>query len=152
MNANDLPDQNADPVPAGHYKLGIVEVTPGAGKESGIGKLDIEYMVIDGEHRKRRVWDTISLSPKSLWMLKKWLIAIGLGSLELPIEKGADNKYVIDEDGCKAAIVESAKGAEVEAEISIREANVSKGWPEKNDISEYTAIQSTRSWNEEEGE
>lgn len=136
MKASEIVEQ-AQTIPADTYKLGVKGCEPAYSKEKALPMLKMDYVVTEGEYKGRHVFENIMLIPASLWVLKKFLIAIGEGELELPITTGADGAYVIDEKGCFEVICSTVIGQEVLVDVSVEPENKEKGWKAKNRVIEY---------------
>ena len=148
MKANSLPGNN-DPVPESSYTLSVSKLTVKHGEESGTPYFNIDYVISGGQHAGRHVFDCVSLSHKALWMLKDWLVALNLGELELPIEKGADGKLVVDEEACVAIVLDNVStGMFVKAQIGVVAPNTVKGWPAKNEVVKYSVSETESNWAE----
>ena len=136
MRANEIVEQ-AQTVPADTYKLGVKGCEPAYSKEKALPMLKMDYVITEGEYKNRHIFENIMLVPASLWVLKKFLLAIGEGELELPITAGADGHYVIDEKGCFSVICPIVIGQEFVADVSVRPENKEKGWKAQNKVTEY---------------
>jgi hypothetical protein len=143
MIVDALPEQEIDLLPAGKYTLGVEEVEKKVSEKSGNAYIKVKYKVTVGEHKGRVVFDNVSFSPKAIWMLKRWLVSLGQAKMELPIEKGTDGEVVIDEEGCFTTIMYAVKGSELVAQLVETEENKEKGWKARNDVIDYSPIDST---------
>jgi len=63
-------------IPKGIYSAYIFDVVKGMSANS-LPKLDITFKISEGEYKGRQLWIHPSLSPKSLWKIKKYLVAVG---------------------------------------------------------------------------
>ena len=119
----------------------------GKGKESGIGLINATYVIQDGPHKGRNVFDTISFSPKSLWRVKGFLAALEALDTELPVEKGADGVHIVtDEDQMYSALCEAALGKEMMVNISEVPENKEKGFKAKNNVDSYEQADKKTKW------
>lgn len=68
--------ETRDALPAGEYGVEVVAIEQ---KQGGKGPyLNWQFRVCMGPHEGKKIWNVTSLSPKSLWVLRKQLEALGL--------------------------------------------------------------------------
>ena len=145
MRVSELP--KFDILPAGSYQVGIKEIKRERGKESGLIYLRLQFSIIGGEFAKRVLFSNLSLSPKALSMVRAFLEAIDCLDVELPVERGADGKYVvIDEDAYAEVITQLALGKELQVEINEVPEDKEKGFKPKNDVVAYSPCQARNKW------
>jgi len=152
MNVNQLPEQNQDPIealPDGEYICGIKKVEKKVSEGSGNTYLKIENVVTDGEYKNRKVWHNVTLVDQSLWVLRNWLMAVGLETLDLPITKGADDKFIIDEEGVFMAISAAVIGSEIKLIGEHVPENKEQGWKSKFEVKEFASAEREQAvWSE----
>ena len=97
--------------PEADYGVRCAKIEKREGKDHPY--LNVEYKITDEGYRGFTLYDIISLSPKALWKIKLWLKVFRVEeNQELPIEKGADGSYVIDDEGMEQTAKELVEGRE----------------------------------------
>lgn len=87
-----------EPLPNGMYEARLTgfEESDGAGP-SGYPYFNLEWTVDDGEFQGRKVWNTLSLSPKALFMGKRVLLALGADEGDVSPGSDRDIEDMLDE-------------------------------------------------------
>src|SRR3990167_623435 len=120
MNATDLPGSDLEAIPAGRYKLGVKDMELKVSETSKNPYLNIEFVVTTpGDYHKRRVFEIIVLTSKSLWRLKAFLVAIGAGKTELSINKDVTGDYDINYKAVLEEVREAGVGPEIDADVEL---------------------------------
>lgn len=71
-------------LPRGDYLLRVANAEERDSQSSEHQYLNVEFEVVDpSEFAGRKVWDSMSYSPKALWKLKDFLLATGVTEEEL---------------------------------------------------------------------
>lgn len=78
IDFSNVPDTNGTkkPLPPGDYFCRVDKVKDGTSKQ-GNRKWDITFKVMEGQHKGRLVWDTLTFSENALWRVKVALKRLG---------------------------------------------------------------------------
>lgn len=140
MRIGDLPEnESIGVVEPNTYDVRCVAIEYGMGEKGAYCKC--EYTILGPENKNRKIWENISLSHKSLWRLKKWLICFGVDeNQDLPIQEGPDKKILIDEQALFNICCQLVEKRDGRVDVDIQypdEEGKKKGYKPKNYVSNY---------------
>lgn len=75
------PGQDIDydtPVPKGVYKAKVADITEGTSQSSGNDMLTVEYELVEGDFKGRKLWDYVVLTDAAAWKLRQFIDAMGV--------------------------------------------------------------------------
>lgn len=114
----DLNESNFQPIPAGKYEAYVYDIKHTTFNSSGNEGFKITYNIAAGEHKGRRVFDNLVITPKAYWKLGQFWAAVtgDTGVVEVDTDKIPD--YV---------------GSRVELEVDVEQQEY-KGKEQKRNI------------------
>jgi hypothetical protein len=99
VDFTDVEVQEFELLPRGQYLVEVTSSEERAGTE--FPYLNLEMTVLEGDYADRKVWDSMSYSPKALWKLKSFLLQAGyseediVGSFEVDPEEFIGQEYMV---------------------------------------------------------
>lgn len=97
----DNNDVNFETLPAGNYECFVFEMQGGMSQNDN-PKIDITLKVAEGDHKNRRLWTTITLTPKAWWKVQEFFDAVDYDFDNLPEEAETPQEIVA---ACKNNII-----------------------------------------------
>ena len=77
VNLGQVEERTFDPLPAGTYEARMTGQELKDSQSSEYQYHSIEFTIDEGEYADRKLWDNYSLNPKSLFAMKRTLVALG---------------------------------------------------------------------------
>ena len=66
------------PIPDGEYTTRLIDVTESANPINGIVSTTLEFEITEGDHERRRVWDSVKHEDNFMWKVAKVWTSLGL--------------------------------------------------------------------------